>query len=174
MKPLSNIFRQLAKTVIWLVILVNAYGCTALNEVRFTVEPSSLDYAQFRISRTSAANGQPETVRIDLSGSGYLEMTTGRSERVTDSFWRQSEDPAWQDLQKTYVMLPAAQTRDIFQRMVDMGIFDRKQPEEITPPPHDLAVLVAVGFKKRLILTRRKDYHQLFDELESLCRNPAN
>lgn len=157
---------------VFLLLLVAAAGCTALNEVRFTVDPSSLDYAQFRIVCSSPVDGKPETIRVDLSGSGFLEMTTGRSERVTDSFWRQSEDPAWQDLHRAHVMLSAAETAAIFQKLVDLGIYDRKQPEEATPPPHDLAVLVAIGFRKKLVLTSRTDYRRLFDELEARCRNP--
>ena len=155
-----------------LMVLLAAAGCASLNEVRFTVEPSSLDYAQLRISRPSAVDGKPETIRIDISGSGFLEMTTGRSERVTDSFWRQSEDPAWQDLQRAHVMLSPVETAAIFQRFVDLGIFDYKHPDEKTPPPHDLAVLVAIGFKKRLILTSRADYRRIFDDLEARCRDP--
>jgi len=154
------------------MILLAAAGCASFNEVRFSVEPSSLDYAQLRISRASAVDGQPETVRIDLSGSGFLEMTTGRSERVTDSFWRQSEDPVWQDMQRAHVMLSPGETAAFFQQLVDLGTFDYKQPKENSPPPHDLAVLVAIGFKKRLILTSRADYRRIFDDLEARCRDP--
>jgi len=154
------------------LMLLSGGGCASLNEVRFTVDPSALDYAQMRISRPSPVDGKTETIRIDISGSGFLEMTTGRSERVTDSFWRQSQDPVWQDLHRAHAMLSPAETAAIFQRFVDLGIFDRKQPEEATPPPHDLAVLVAIGFRKRLLLTSRADYRRIFDELEARCRNP--
>ncbi len=157
---------------IFLFLLAAVAGCTSINEVRFTVDPSSLDYAQFRIVRPSPVDGKSETIRIDLAGSGFLEMTTGRSERVTESFWQQSEDPVWQDLHRTHVMLSAAETATLFQKLVDLGIFDRKQPEEATPPPHDLAVLVAIGFRKQLVLTSRADYRRLFDDLEARCRNP--
>jgi hypothetical protein len=157
---------------IFLFLLAAVAGCTSINEVRFTVDPSSLDYAQFRIVRPSPVDGKSETIRIDLAGSGFLEMTTGRSERVTESFWQQSEDPVWQDLHRTHVMLSAAETATLFQKLVDLGIFDRKQPEEATPPPHDLAVLVAIGFRKQLVLTSRTEYRRLFDDLEERCRNP--
>lgn len=156
------------------LLIVLLAGCTALNEVRFTVDPSSLDYAQLRIVRPSPVDGKSETIRIDLSGSGFLEMTTGRSERVTDSFWRQSEDPEWQDMHRTHAMLSAVETAAFFQKLVDLGIFDRKQPKETTPPPHDLAVLVAIGFRKKLILTSRADYRRLFDDLEARLRNPLH
>lgn len=156
----------------FLLLLAAAAGCAALNDVRFTVDPSSLDYAQFRIVRPSPVDGKPETIRIDLAGSGFLEMTTGRSERVTDSFWRQSEDPVWQDLHRAHVMLSADETAAIFQKLVDLGIYDRRQPEEATPPPHDLAVLVTVGFRKKLVLTSRADYRRVFDGLEARCRTP--
>jgi len=154
------------------LLIVLMAGCASLNEVRFTVDPSSLDYVQFRISRPSPVDGRPETIRIDLAGSGFLEMTTGRSERVLDSFWRQSEDPVWQDLHRTHAMLAPSETAAVFQRLVDLGMFDRKQPPETKPPPHDLAVLAAIGFKKRLVLTSRAEYRRLFDDLEARCRHP--
>jgi hypothetical protein len=163
---------MIKKTTATCLLLLAAAGCASLNEVRFTVEPSALDYAQFRIIRPSPVDGKSETIRIDLSGSGFLEMLTGTSERVTDSFWRQSEDPAWQDLHRTHAILSPDETAIIFQKLVDLGIFDHKQPKEATPPPHDLAVLVAVKFRKRLLLTSRSDYRQLFDDLEARCRYP--
>jgi len=157
---------------LFLFLLAAVAGCASINEVRFTVDPSSLDYAQFRIVRPSPVDGKSETIRIDLSGSGFLEMTTGRSERVTESFWQQSEDPVWQDLHRTHVMLSAAETAVLYQKLVDLGIFDRKQPKEAKQPPHDLAVLVAIGFRKQLVLTSRPEYRRLFDDLEARCRNP--
>ncbi len=147
-----------------LVILV-ASGCKSLHAVRFAVEPSALDYAQFRRTRIVPNSGDIETVRLDLSGSGYLEKTTGRSERVSDSFWQQSEAPDWQDLRRDHLMLSDAVTTSVFQRLVDAGIFDLKRDPEKDPPPHELAVLVSVRFKKKLILTGDPEYHQIFNML---------
>lgn len=156
-----------------LLATLAAAGCAALNEVRFTVNSSSLDYAQFRVSRPSPVDGHAETIRIDLSGSGFLEVTTGRSERVGNSVWQESENPDWQDLHRDHVMLTETETVAVFQRLVNAGIFDYKQPAEKTPPPPDLAVLLAIGFQKRLILTRRPEYRQVFDMLLEKCQNPA-
>ena len=140
-------------------------GCTALNQVRFTVKPSSLDYAQFRRTRVSPVNGHVETLRLDLSGSGFLELTSGRSERVSSGFWRESDSPTWQDLRKDHVMLTETEATAILQRLVDAGMFDRKRDPRKDPPPHDLAILAAIRFEKRLVLTADPAFHRIFDAL---------
>jgi len=148
-----------------LVFMVYLGGCAMLTEDRFVVKPSALDYAQFRTSRPSPVDGKPEVIRLDLSGIGYLEMTRGRSERIGDGFWKPSENPDWQDLQRSHVMLDEADTVAVFQKLVNAGHFDRGPTGKRHPPPHDLAVLLAIGFKKGVVLTSRADYVDLFNDL---------
>lgn len=149
-----------------------ATGCASLSEVRFTAKPSSLDYAQFRISRLSPVDGKPETIRLDLSGSGFLEVTTGASERVRDGFWKQSDDPDWQDIRQDHTFLTEEETAAIFQRIVNAGLFDRRQNPKKDPLPHDIAVLAALGFKKNLVLTGRTEYRKIFDALLERVTHP--
>jgi hypothetical protein len=149
-----------------------ATGCAALNEVRFPANPSPLDYAQFRIARPSPADGKPETIRLDLSGGGFLEITTGASERVSDGFWKQSDNPDWQDIRRDHAFLSAEETTAVFQRLVDAGLFDRQQDPKKNPPPHELAVLASIGFRKKLVLTSRPEYRQIFDMLLERVNHP--
>lgn len=158
--------------VFLLLLAAGIAGCAALNEVRFTASPSPLDYAQFRISRPSMTSGKQETIRLDLSGSGFLEITTGDSDRVLDSFWKESDDPSWQDLRHDHVFISEADTAAIFQRLVDNGMFDRRQNQKTNPPPHHLAILASIGSHKRLILTSRQEYHQIFDMLLERVGHP--
>ena len=148
-----------------IAVLTIQAGCTSLTQVRFTVEPSSLDYAQFRASRPTPNGGNPVVVRLELAGSGYLEYRSGRSARVRDGFWQESESPDWQDLRTDHVILRQEETVAIYQRLVDAGIFDNRRGDKPGNAPSTLAVLASIRFRKQLILTSDPIYVQLFEEL---------
>ena len=137
-----------------------------MREDRFIVRPSSLDYLQ--IIRTHLPHGanRPETLRLDLTGSGYLQLTAGRSERVRTGFWQESASPEWSDWRRDYVVLSPARTLAYFQAFVNAGVFDKPPRRPPTEEP-DLAILIAIGNRKNLLLTAAPVYHQLFDELLS-------
>ncbi len=135
-----------------------------MREDRFIVRGSQLDYLQ--IVRTHLPHGaeHPQTMRLDLTGSGYLQLTAGRSERVRSGFWQESDSPHWSDWRRDYVVLSQARTLAYFQTFVNTGVFDKppRMPPQEEP---DLAILIAVGNRKTLLLTAAPVYHQLFDEL---------
>ncbi len=164
--PASMIYRLI------LIFCILSAGCRSLNEVRFTANPSPLDYAQFRCTRISPQSGREETLRLDLSGSGFLEITTGRSERVRDPFWKPSEDPEWQDIRRDQVFLSPQETAVIFQALVDAGIFNHRHDPKDHPPPHHLAVLVSVGARKKLLLTSHPSYLRIVDALLDRLSRP--
>jgi len=155
-----------------LLVATTIAGCAVFNEVRFSANPSPLDYVQFRISRPSVTDGKQETIRLDLSGSGFLEITTGGSERVLDGFWKESSDPAWQDIRRDHVFLSEQDTIAVFQSLVDLGMFDRRQDPEKNPPPHHLAILASINTNKRLILTGQPEYNRIFDMLLERVTRP--
>ena len=167
MTPHHRLFyaaRSLCMTVALIGLAIVAVGCRSLREDRFVVRPSSLDYLQ--IVRTQIPHGaeRPETLRLDLTGSGYLQLTAGRSERVRTGFWQESQSQDWGDWRRDYVVLSPARTLAYFQAFVNAGVFDRppRRPPQQEP---DLAVLMAIGNRKNLILTSEPVYHQLFAEL---------
>ncbi len=104
-------------------------------------------------------------MRLDLSGSGFLEITTGKSERVRDPFWKPSDDPEWQDIRRDHLFLSPQETAVVFQTLIDAGIFNHRQDPKDHPPPHRLAVLVSIGARKKLLLTSHPGYLRLFDAL---------
>jgi hypothetical protein len=156
---------RLMHTAILTAALTTLTGCTSLTQVRFTVEPSSLDYAQFRASRPSTKGEAPTVIKLELAGSGYLEYRSGRSERVRDGFWQESESPDWQDLRKDHLVLTQDETVAIYQRLVDAGIFDTLKREKPSNSPSALAVLLNIRFRKKVILTNDPVYIQIFEEL---------
>lgn len=156
------IMHYLWKMIFLLGATVWLSGCASLHEVRFTASPSPLDYVQLRMARHSPTDQRREWVRLDLSGSGFLEMTQGSSERVTSSFWQESDDPSWQDIRRDHAFLSDRETQAVFQRLVNSGLFDRKQRSRDDPQPHDMIIVATLGFRKNAISTGRDDYRELF------------
>lgn len=145
------------------MVLHGLAGCASLTQVRFTVDPSALDYVQLRRVLRPIGNEKSIVIRLELAGSGYLDYRSGRSVRVRDNFWQESNAPDWQDLQTDHLVLTQEETRIVYQRFVDAGLFDHNQK----PPPdgYNLAIMGCIGFEKRVLFTNDPVYSALFEEL---------
>ncbi len=137
-----------------------------MREDRFVVRSSALDYMQIIRSHIPHGADRPETLRLDLTGSGYLQLTAGRSERVRSGFWQESSSPDWSDWRRDYVVLSPARTLAYFQAFVNAGIFDRR-PRSEPDENADLVILIAVGNRKNVLFTDAPVYHQIFSEMLS-------
>jgi hypothetical protein len=146
-------------------LLATANGCAYLSRVRFTVEESSLDYVQFRQVKDAEGGPSPIVNCLELSGSGYLEYRTGRSERVRDGFWQESTSPHLEDLHSDHLVLSQEETVAICQRLVDAGFFDGKQKQESDENAPKIIILARIGFEKRVIVTASAVYVDIFEEL---------
>jgi hypothetical protein len=144
--------------------LLLCVGCASLQQDRFVVKPSALDYLQIVRTHSVQGNDRPVTMRLDLDGSGYLQMTAGRSERVRTGFWQEASSAEWQDLRRDYVVLSPEKTRAYFQAFVDAGAYD-KPPENKNKQEPELAILIAIGSKKNLRLTSDPAFLQLYHQL---------
>ncbi len=133
---------HLSNAILLAALAVTLAGCASLNQVRFDVESSSLDYVQFRTTNPTSG----DIIRVELMGSGYLERRTGKSSRVSDDFWQHSDGSEWQDLKTAYVTLSQDETVSIFQELVDNGFFDRGLPGQ----SHDGAPPIAISGPNRL------------------------
>ena len=142
-------------------------GCTtfdSMNQKRFTVESSSLDWVQF--SRTVKIKGEdPVTVRMQLDGSGYLEYREGRSVRVKNDFWQQSTDTNLTDIKTDRVVLSQDETVKIYQRLVDAGIYDRIKQTKDQKAEATLAILARIDFEKKLVVTNDPVFIKIFEDL---------
>jgi hypothetical protein len=160
---------KISSTILSCLALILMCGCTTLdnmNKKRFTVESSSLDWVQF--SRTVKVKDEdPVTVRLQLDGSGYLEYREGRSGRVKDDFWQQSNDDNWRDIKTDRIVLSRDDTVKIYQRLVDAGIYDRIKQTKEQKAKATLAILARIDFEKKLVLTSDPVFIKIFDELLS-------
>jgi len=139
-------------------------GCQTLQQDRFDVQPSSLDYVQLVRTHLPPGDAQPETLRLELSGTGYLQFDAGRSERVRTGFWKDFDSPDWDDWRRDYVVLPSGKTEQYFQAFVDAGAFDQAEQPTTTEEP-ELAILIVVGNRKSLVLTDAPAYRKIFTDL---------
>lgn len=162
---LSNCCRWATRPLL-LAGLASALGCASVREDRFTVQSSALDYLQIVRTHIPEGEDRPQTIRLDLTGSGYLQLTAGRSERVRSGFWQESQSADWSDWRRDYVVLSPARTRTYYQAFVNAGIFDRR-PHEEPDENADLVILMAVGNRKNVLFTDAPVYHQLFAEMLS-------
>jgi hypothetical protein len=143
-------------------------GCATLdklNQKRFTVEHSSLDWVQFSRTVNGKDDKNPVTVRLQLDGSGYLELRTGRSTRVKDDFWQQSATDNWQDIRTDRVVLSQDETVKIYQRLVDAGVYDRTKQRKEERAKATLAILARIDFEKKLVVTNDPVFIKIFDDL---------
>ena len=145
-------------------MLVAAFGCKSLTEVRFPVSPSALDYVQF-VTHVPDTSGRAHTVRIELRGSGYLEYRAGTSERVRTGFWESPSAVSWEDLDERHVALSPADTLRILQRVVDAGLFDRGGSRDISVTRRPLFVQASIGREKQIRVTDEEVFYNIFRDL---------
>jgi len=163
-RRLFSVVRGILFAAVWIGASLAGWGCQTMRQDRFVVRASALDYLQ--IVRTHIPHGieRPETLRLDLTGSGYLQLTAGRSERVRTGFWQEDNSPDWGDWRRDYVVLSPTRTLAYFQTFVNAGVFDRSARGQPEREP-DLVILMAIGNRKTVLLTSEPVYHQLFAEL---------
>jgi len=160
-------FKTTALTIfcITLTIFCGCASLETLSQKRFTVESSSLDWVQF--SRTIQGNDKevPRTIRLQLDGSGYLEYRSGKSSRVKNDFWQESNSDHWQDMHTDHLVLSKSDTLKYYQRLVDAGIYDRVRLSKEEKAIASLAILARIDFEKKLTLTSDPVLIKIFDDL---------
>ena len=153
-----------------ILVLAAAVGCRSTSPEgdvmsRFS-EPTGLDYMLFLYQ--PAPENDPISrlpIRMEVHGSGYLEMLTGRSSRVTDDFWKNTEDVHWQDLRSDRVIIPKDRATAYFRRFIAAGVFEEAPDEDADAKAPSLIVSMRLGRKKRARVTSREDFLELFRQL---------
>lgn len=83
-------------------------------------------------------NARHEPVRRDsirLSGTGLVEVRSGTSRRVADSFAKSMADPTWDDLHTQQFYVDPQHIREVMQSLVNAGLFDRDKMFSSTKYP---------------------------------------
>lgn len=97
------------------------------------------------------ANHEPvrrESVRV--TGAGFVEVKSGTSRRVSDSFAKSMGDATWNDYNTQQFQVDPEHVREVFQDLVNAGLFDRDKTFRGTKYPSPgrfIAVRAAIDNK---------------------------
>ena len=62
---------------------------------------------------------------VRLTGVGLVEVKSGTSRRVSDSFAKNNTDATWDDMATSQYTVDPEHMREVFQNLVNAGLFDR-------------------------------------------------
>ena len=119
-------------------------------------------------------NARFEPVRRDtvrISGTGLVEVRTGTSRRVSDSFAKSMDDPTWDDYNTQQYYVDPNHVREVFQDLVNAGLFDKDKILKSTKYPSPgrfVAVRAAIEGKTF------SEPHNVFEEDPELAERLYN
>ena len=89
-------------------------------------------------------------VSVRLNGMGRVETRAGTSRRVSDSFAKDMTDATWDDFRQNEYDVDSDHIRDVFQDLVNAGLFDKDKYFRSTRQPSRgrfIAVRAAINNK---------------------------
>ena len=101
-------------------------GCqTFLDYPYFTVKESGLNWVSIRHYNYASTPIQRVSVRID--GNGVVTVREGTSMLVCNPYAANNNEPHWNDIRETRIMLPREEVVPLFQMLVDRGLFEERR-----------------------------------------------
>ena len=89
-------------------------------------------------------------VSVRITGAGFVDVKSGTSRRVSDSFAKSMDDETWDDYRARQFNVDPDHVRELFQNLVNAGLFDRDKMFTSTKYPSQgrfLAVRAAIDNK---------------------------
>ncbi len=89
-------------------------------------------------------------VSVRLTGAGFVDVKSGTSRRVSDSFAKSMDDATWDDYRVRQYNVDPEHVRTVLQNLVNAGLFDRDKMFTSTKYPSQgrfLAVRAAIDNK---------------------------
>ncbi len=83
----------------------------------------------------NARNAPVRRDSIRISGTGLIEVRSGTSRRVSDSFAKEMADPTWDDFNTQNYYVDPRHVREVFQTLVNAGLLDRDKVMTATKYP---------------------------------------
>ena len=83
-------------------------------------------------------NAQFEPIRrvnLRINGAGFVEMKSGTSRLVSDSFAKDFGSDTWEDVHEQRINVEPAHVVDLFQNLVNLGLFDKDKMFRSTKTP---------------------------------------
>ena len=87
---------------------------------------------------------------VRVTGIGHVEVKTGTSRLVSDSFAKNNADATWDDITTSRYTVDPEHVRDVFQNLVNAGLFDRDKMFTSTKhPPAGRFIAVRAAFDNK-------------------------
>ena len=114
--------------------------------VKVTVTP--LNWCE--IHYYNATRDPVRRVSVRITGAGFVDVKSGTSRRVSDSFAKSMDDATWDDYRNRQFSVDPEHVREVFQNLVNAGLFDKDKMFTSTKYPSQgrfLAVRAAIDNK---------------------------
>lgn len=124
-----------------------------------TVTTTPLNWVEVHYYNANREPIRRETVRVN--GVGFVEVRSGTSKRVSDSFAKGNDEATWTDYNTQQYQVDPNHVREIFQDLVNAGLFDKDKMFHKTKYPSPgrfIAVRAAIDNKTY------SEPHNLFEE----------
>ena len=98
-----------------------------------TVTDDALNWLE--VHYYNAARDPVRRVSVRITGAGFVEVKSGTSRLVSDSFAKNFESDEWNDIRSVRYNVDAVHVREMFQDLVNAGLFDRDKMFRSTKYP---------------------------------------
>ena len=112
------------------------------------VEVNALNWIE--VHYYNASREPVRRVSVRITGAGFVEVKSGTSRLVSDSFAKNSAAEEWGDIRNVKYNVDADHVREIFQDLVNAGLFDRDKffrSTKYPSPGRFIAVRAAIDNK---------------------------
>ena len=137
---------RLASVVLPLAILS---GCGLFwDDPYVTVTTTPLNWCE--IHYYNATREPVRRVAVRITGAGFVDVKSGTSRRVSDSFAKSMDDATWDDYRNRQFNVDPEHVREVFQNLVNAGLFDKDKMFTSTKYPSQgrfIAVRAAIDNK---------------------------
>ena len=98
-----------------------------------TVTPDALNWLE--IHYYNATRDPVRRVSVRITGAGFVDVKSGTSRLVSDSFAKNFESAEWGDIRNVQYNVDASHVCEMFQDLVNAGLFDRDKMFRSTKYP---------------------------------------
>ncbi|MBR1870942.1 MAG: hypothetical protein IJ802_03875 [Kiritimatiellae bacterium] len=120
----------------WIVlpVLLAMGGCGLLwDDPYVTVTVTPLNWLEIHYYNTNYEPIRRTSVHID--GAGRVTVRTGASMLISDDFAKDSSHATWGDMREYNTVADKEHVRNLFQTLVNLGLFDREKNFRATETP---------------------------------------
>jgi len=166
---MRKLFRCIKRFALYSSLLTLA-GCGMFwDDPYVTVTVTPLNWCE--VHYYNATREPVRRVSVRVNGVGFVEVKSGTSRRVSDSFAKSIDDDTWDDYRVRQYNVEPDHVRELFQNLVNAGLFDKDRMFTSTKYPSKgrfIAVRAAIDNKTQT------EVKNLFEEDPELAERLYN